>query len=284
MPHQLTAFVHAATQFDPTDSMLPFTVNGVLVGWMKPAFAAHLDNWPEHFSVRPRGVGLIGTHTTADERSAILADVVESLATSGVIGGWRGEEVAVAESFYAPTLFYIERAASRYFGLTMYASHLNGLTTKNGAPHMWLARRADSKHLDPGLLDNIAAGRIGRGYSPWETLIKESFEEAGIVEAMAEQAISVGAIKSRRPVDEGLHHEIMFAHDLMLPESFTPQNQDGEVAEFLCVSMPHLMGMLEHGANFTIDAALVIVDFLVRHGHLGADRDDYLQLIHQLKP
>jgi 8-oxo-dGTP pyrophosphatase MutT (NUDIX family) len=284
MPHQLTTFVHAATQFDPAESMLPFTVHGALVGWMKPAFAAHLESWPEHFSVRPRGVGLIGRLDTADARSAALADVVESLATSGVIEGWRGEDVAVAESFYAPTLFHIERAASRYFGLTMYASHLNGITVRNGAPHMWLARRADSKHLDPGLLDNIAAGRISRGFSPWETLIKESFEEAGIVEALAHQAISVGAIKSCRHVDEGLHHEIMFTHDLMLPESFVPRNQDGEVAEFLCVPIPQLMGMLERSADFTIDAALVIVDFLLRQGHLRTDRDDYLQLIHQLKP
>lgn len=284
MPHQLTAFVHTATQFDPAETMLPFTVHGTLVGWMKPTFAAHLENWPEHFSVRPRGVGMIGTHDTADTRSAVLADVVESLASSGVIEGWRNEEVSVAESFYSPALFHVERSASRYFGLTMYASHLNGLTIKNGAPHMWLARRADSKHLDPGMLDNIAAGRISRGFSPWETLIKESFEEAGIVEAIAQQAISVGAIKSRRPVDEGLHHEIMFAHDLMLPESFVPRNQDGEVAEFLCVSIPQLMEMVEHGVDFTIDAALIIVDFLLRHGHLRTERDDYLQLIHQLKP
>jgi 8-oxo-dGTP pyrophosphatase MutT (NUDIX family) len=284
MPHKLTAFVEAATCFDPADSMQPLTVNGALVGWMKRSFATHLENWPEHFSVRQRGVGMLGEYESAEHRSQPFATVVESLAAAGIIKGWRGEQVAVAESFYEPTLFYVERAASRYFGFTMYASHLNGITLRDGTPHMWIARRAQTKHLDPGMLDNIAAGRIARAHSPRETLIKESFEEAGITEDLAQLATSAGAIKSRRAVDEGLHHEIMFVYDLMLPNHFVPQNQDGEVKEFLCVSIPHLMGMLEHGANFTIDAALVIVDYLLRHGHINPDRDDYLQLIHHLRP
>jgi 8-oxo-dGTP pyrophosphatase MutT (NUDIX family) len=284
MPHQLTTFVKAATQFDPATALLPFTVAGTRIGWLKPAFAQHLQAWPEYFSVRERGVGMLGTAETADERSAILGEVIEVLAEGNIIDGWRGEQVAVAESFYSPTLFHIERAASRYFGFTMFACHLNGITTRNGVPHMWLAKRAATKHQDPGMLDNLVAGRIARGFTPAETIIKESFEEAGIVGAIISQLRAVGALKSCRPVDEGLHEEVMFAYDIALPEHFTPQNQDGEVAEFLCVSIPHLMGMLEHGAQFTIDAALVMVDFLIRHGHIDAARDDYLDLIHMLRP
>ena len=56
----LAKFVHDACAFDPTDSLLPFTVDGILAGWMKRSFAAHLEEWPEHFTVRPRGVGMLG--------------------------------------------------------------------------------------------------------------------------------------------------------------------------------------------------------------------------------
>ncbi len=283
LPH-LLRFVETATGFDPAQTMLPLTVNGLEVGWLRPDFAVHLNNWPELFSVRARGVGMIGEFATVEQRSARFASVVEALASAGVISGWRDEQVAVAESFYAPAVLHVERAASRYFGFTMYAVHLNGITHRDGAAHMWLARRAAHKHLDPNLLDNLTAGRIARGYAPWQTLVKESFEEAGIEKSLATQAKSVGAIKSVREVDEGVHHEIMFVHDLELPASFVPHNQDGEVAEFVCASMPQLIALLAEPAQFTTDAALVMVDYLLRHGHLTPERADYLKLIRALKP
>ncbi|MFN8757086.1 MAG: DUF4743 domain-containing protein, partial [Burkholderiales bacterium] len=82
----------------------------------------------------------------------------------------------------------------------------------------------------------------------------------------------------------GLHHEIIFVHDLILPETFVPENQDGEVASFECVPIADLLGRLENPSQFTVDAALVIVDCLLRRGYLSSDRDDYLELIHAIRP
>lgn len=281
---ELAAFVKAATLFDPAESMLPFTVDGALVGWMRPAFAAHLENWPEHFSVRPRGVGLVGGHITADARSAAIEQVVESLATAGVISGWRNETVAVAESFYAPPLMHVERAASRYFGFTVYAAHLNGLTMRDHRLHMWIAKRAASKAIDPNKLDNVTAGRIARDLSAQQTLVKEAHEEAGIDTAQIANANSAGAVRCKYEVSEGLHHEIMFVYDIMLPADFTPQNQDSEVANFNCYSIPEVIELLQMPDRFTADAALVIIDCLIRHGYLGPEHEDYLNVIHALRP
>ncbi len=284
MTTQLNNFVQAACTFDPSDSLLPFNVDGVLAGWMKKSFAERLEEWPELFVLRPRGVGMIGEFANAELRSAALAEVVETLATQDVIRGWRGETVNVSETFHSPPLFYIERAASRYFGLTMYASHLNGLTARNGQPYMWLAKRSASKYMDPGKLDNIAAGRIGRGYSPMSTLIKESFEEAGIPNDLAKQARAAGAVRCKREVEEGLHNEIVFVHDLILPDSFVPTPQDGEVESFECVPIADLLKRLETPQQFTIDSALVILDCLLRRGYIISDREDYLDLIHAMRP
>lgn len=285
-PHSpvLSRFAQGASLFDPADSLLPFNVDGVLAGWMKPAFAERLREWPEHFSIRPRGVGLLGHFASAEQRSAALAEVVEVLAAEDAIQGWRGELVTVAESFYAPPLFDIERAASRYFGLTMYASHLNGLVERDGELRMWIAQRAGSKAIDPGKLDNITAGRIARGYTPRQTLVKEAWEEAGIPGEIAHGAKSSGAVRCKYAVDEGMHHEVMFVHDLRLPADFTPKNQDGEVSGFECHSMAEVMRMLESPAQFTVDAALVIIDCLIRRGYIASDRDDYLELIHAMRP
>jgi 8-oxo-dGTP pyrophosphatase MutT (NUDIX family) len=277
-------FVQAACEFDPSDSLIPFTVEGVLAGWMKRSFAERLREWPHLFSVRPRGVGMTASFEDAEKRSAVLAEVVETLASADAIRGWRGELVTVAESFYAPSLFHIERAASRYFGLTMYASHLNGLTVRNGQPYMWLAKRSQSKHIDPGLWDNLVAGRIARGYTPIDTMHKECFEEAGISPELASQVRGAGAIRCKREVEEGLHNEVLFLHDIILPESFVPVNQDGEVEAFECVPIADLLARLEHPAQFTVDAALVIIDCLLRRGYFSSDRAEYLDLIHALRP
>lgn len=285
MHKSLAEFVNTACAFDPTDSLLPFTVDGVLVGWLKRSFAERLEAWPEYFTVRQRGVGMLGQFETPEHRSAAIAEVVESLAAETVISGWRGELVSVGETFYAPPLFHIERAATRHFGLTAYASHLNGLTARNGEPFMWIARRAENKAIDPGKLDNLVAGRIARGMMPYETLVKESFEEAGMAAELARTAKGAGVVRCKREVDEGLHNEIIFAHDIILPESFVPNNQDGEVTEFICTSIVDLKQRLEKQPDdFTVDAALVALDCLIRRGYIGSDRDDYLNIIHALRP
>jgi 8-oxo-dGTP pyrophosphatase MutT (NUDIX family) len=285
MPKALADFVEKACTFDPADSLLPFTVDGILAGWLKRSFAERLEEWPEYFTVRPRGVGMLGHFETPEHRSAAIAEVVESLATQTVITGWRGELVTACESFYSPPLFHIERAATRHFGLTVYASHLNGLTIRNGEPYMWVGRRADDKSIDPGKLDNMAAGRIARGMRPIETMTKESFEEAGIAAALARTAKGAGAVRCKREVEEGLHNEVIFVHDIILPESFVPANQDGEVAEFICMPIAELAPLLEMKPDsFTVDAALVVLDCLIRRGYLASDRDDYLELIHALRP
>ncbi len=285
MHKSLAEFVNTACAFDPTDSLLPFTVDGVLAGWMKPSFAERLEAWPEYFTVRQRGVGMQGRFETAEHRSAAIAEVVESLAAETVISGWRGELVSVGETFYTPPLFHIERAATRHFGLTAYASHLNGLTVRNGEPYMWIARRADNKAIDPGKLDNLVGGRIARGMMPYETLIKECFEEAGMAPELARTAKGAGVVRCKREVDEGLHNEIIFVHDIILPESFVPNNQDGEVTEFTCTSIADLKKHLEtQSDDFTVDAAVVALDCLIRRGYITSDREDYLDIIHALRP
>jgi 8-oxo-dGTP pyrophosphatase MutT (NUDIX family) len=283
-PSSLRQFVTQSCKYDPADSMIPFTIEGILVGWLRRGFAEHLHDWPEHFAVRPRGVGMLSHFINAEHRSAAMAEVIESLASRGMIQGWRGESVTVSESFYALPLMHIERAASRYFGFTMYASHLNGLTIRNGQPAVWMATRAANKSIDPGLFDNITAGRIARGFSPRQTLEKEAWEEAGMDVSMIVNAKSASAIRCKHEVIEGLHHEIMFVYDIVLPEHFVPKNQDGEVADFTCFSIPEILALLQTPNRFTADAALVMIDCLIRRGFIAPESEDYLEMIHAMRP
>ena len=104
-------------------------------------------------------------------------------------------------------------------------------------------------------------------------------------EELARLAKGAGAVRCKREVDEGLHHEIIFVNDIILPESFVPANQDGEVAEFICLPVADVMRRIEQAPEtFSVDAALVVLDCLIRRGYLATEREDYLEVIHALRP
>ena len=65
-----------------------------------------------------------------------------------------------------------------FFGIVAYAAHLNGFVRREGRDYVWVSRRAASKNIDPGRLDNLVGGRIAAGMSVDETLRKEAWEDA----------------------------------------------------------------------------------------------------------
>ena len=113
---------------------------------------------------------------------------------------------------------------------------------------------------------------------PWEPR-----EEAGIPADLLKGVACASVVRVEYSVPEGLHREIMFAHDLWLPEDFRPQNQDGEVARLYCLSIPETLEAILAG-EFTQDAGAVTVDALLRNGVLAPEDPQYLDLVRLLKP
>jgi len=222
---------------------VPLTLEGKRIGWLRPELAARLGAWPRVFRSTPEKVVLLDAKD--------LAPVVEELAREGFIPGWRNERYRIAD------LFDIERAAARPFGLTTRAVHVNGISSDG--KRMWLARRAATKPIDPGLLDNLVGGGIATGLSVEQTLVKEAWEEAGIPNDLARTATRGGTIQVLREVPEGVQSELIESYDLELPESFRPQNQDGEVSEFRLVLFSEV-----ESQTMTFEAALVAQDCLSR--------------------
>jgi hypothetical protein len=75
-----------------------------------------------------------------------------------------------------------------------------------------------------------------------------------------------------REIPEGLQREWIHVYDLALPVGLTPRNQDGEVAELHLHPLDDAIA-LAAGDEMTVDAALVTLDFGLRH-HLLDDDDD----------
>jgi 8-oxo-dGTP pyrophosphatase MutT (NUDIX family) len=262
---------------------LPFYARDHAVGWLRPSFADLLRRWPHVFEVNPAFVTLRAKPDTPQGRTAAMAGVTKDLAKDGVIRGWRDELVSVSKRYAEPELFRIERAASRHFGVMSYGAHLNGFARRGGFAHAWIARRSPDKHVDPDKLDNLVGGRIAAGMSVDETLRKEAWEEAGIAPALLAGLNCIGAVRVEYSVPEGLHREILFVHDLWLPDDFKPANQDGEVSEIRLMPVEEVLQNLLTG-DFTLDAGAVMIDGLLRLGAVLPEDSQYLDLVRLLKP
>jgi len=262
---------------------LPFYVREHVVGWLRPSFADQLRRWPHVFEVGEAFVMLKAKPDTPQGRTVAMAQVIKELERDGVITGWRDEMVSVMPHYAQPELMRIERAASRHFGIMGYGAHLNGFTRRGGMVHTWIARRSPDKSVDPDKLDNLVGGRISAGMSVDETLRKEAWEEAGISPGLLAGLTVVNAVRVEYSVPEGLHREVLFVHDIWLPDDFKPANQDGEVAEIRCMPVEEvLQGIL--AGEFTLDAGVVMIDGLLRLGALVPEDPQYLDLLRLMKP
>jgi len=264
--------LRAAREFRP-QGFLPLLSDTDRIGWVRRDQAGRLHPWPGLFDLAEEGINLRVTEQPA--LSLALAGVAQRLASEGAIRGWRGETYAVRARDGGETggepLFHIERAAMRFFGLTSAAAHLNGFVLGNEKPAVWVARRAATKSIDPGMLDNLVAGGVASGQDAWQALLRECGEEAGIPLALAQEARPAGVLSVCQEVPEGLNRELLHVYDLALPADFAPRNTDGEVSEFLLLDAQALVGRIGRG-EMTVEAGLVAADFALRHG-LVEDED-----------
>lgn len=266
----------AARRFDAS-RFLPFEVNGHCVGQVRRDLAEQLRDFPDVFELGQR-VRLHARLDNAEQRSRAMAQVAWALSERGALTRWRDETYEVGSEVAGRSLFVLERAAVRFFGCMARAVHVNGIVRDAGGESMWIARRSIDKPIDPGMLDNLIGGGLAAGSSVYATLLKEAWEEAGLEARIAAAARPAGIVRITREVPEGLHAETIFAHDLVLPPDLEPRNQDGEVAQFRCMPLAALIDELETDAPYTVDAAMVILHYLVRVGHITPEHPNYEQL------
>ena len=255
------------SKFDPRQ-FIPFSLDGEPIGWIDPTLATRLARWPNVFASEGEAIALLPS--TPQARSDALGAIARALAGEGFVRGWRDERYTVFSHATGAPLFALERAAMRAFGLTARSTHLNGYVRGSGGWNLWIARRSDSKPIDPGKLDNLVGGGIAEGMDAPRTLEKECAEEAGIPAALVAMARRAASLRVTKSVPEGVQDEVLYTYDLELPSDFRPINHDGEVAEFRLVTPDELIALLA-AREFTVDAGVVAIDFLSRHGALPAD-------------
>jgi hypothetical protein len=253
-------------------------VAGLPVGRVAHRLADRLRGFPQVFAVSEDIVRVVDKLDSFESRSRAVGDAVQHLREEGWFPGWRNEVFAVAPTFHAPPLLQIERGAARAFGIRCHCVQLNGIVRRVGETQAWIARRALSKPVGPGKLDQIVGGGVPIGVWLRDTLIKECAEEASIPQALARQARPVGAVAYLTQDGDICDDEVMFNYDLVLPPDFTPVNADGEVAGFEPWPLVRVKAVLAAGDDFLFDVALSLIDFLIRHGVVGPADPDYIEI------
>lgn len=240
-----------------------FVVDGQQVGSVDEAHLPALQPWGRWIDVRAQSVAL--TVPTAD-RQAVFLEVNHRLREQGLIRAWRDEPFPLLSPTTGRVLAVFERAAARFWGTLTLGAHCNGwVAGPDGQPEaLWIARRSHTKATDPGKLDNLVGGGVPLGQTPWDTLVREGFEEAGLSPAQMNRAKPGRVIQLDRDIPEGRQFERLHVFDLQLRPDETPCNQDGEVAELHRWPLDRVTREAA-GTEMTVDAALVTLDFLLRH-------------------
>lgn len=239
-------------------------------GSVASADGAALAAWPAVCEPVPHGLR-VHLPASVAEASAALAPIHHALHAAGRIRAWRDEPYPwLAES--GELLAVIERATSRFWGALTFGAHCNGhVVGDDGRPsHLWVARRADNKPTDPGLLDNLIGCGVPHGQTPRQALIREAWEEAGLRPAQLTGLQAGRVLDIACNIREGWQHEWLYAYDLALPAGLTPVNQDGEVAEHRLWPIDQALAFAAEG-RMTMDASLATLDFALRHQLLPAD-------------
>ena len=263
--------------------MRPFVVAGQRVGMVGAGFAERLRRFGAPFVVESDRVVLDEALADFERRSRAVAAALPGIAGEGGIKGWRGELYPVAGGFTAPPLLAMERAAIPRFGVRAYGVHLNGFVGEGENIRMWIGRRAADRPSFPGKLDNMVAGGQPIGIGLKENLIKECAEEASIPPELADQARPVGAVSYCAQSQEGLKPDTQFCYDLRLPKGFVPENADGEISSFELWPIQKVIDRVAETQDFKFNCNLVIIDFVVRHGLIAPDHEDYLDIVQGLR-
>mmetsp|Transcript_37316 Transcript_37316/g.81805 ORF Transcript_37316/g.81805 Transcript_37316/m.81805 type:complete len:663 (-) Transcript_37316:2911-4899(-) len=160
---------------------------------------------------------------------------------------------------------------------------------------MWMARRSRSKSKYPGMLDHIVAGGQPAGMSLLDNVVKECEEEAGVPPELTREVVrAAGAVsyESYQPyegddevIDGVISRSLLFCYDMELPSDFTPVVVDGEVDHFFQATIDEVKAMMDPEFDDPIkpNCYPVIIDYLLRAGHISPDSTGYLDVLRTLR-
>jgi 8-oxo-dGTP pyrophosphatase MutT (NUDIX family) len=259
-PEWLARVLHITNQA-PDPARIDFEVNEQLVGSVTPSDAL----W---FSSALPGLSFDGTVLSVNpvcgkDGPAVLSEMAQLLRHAQRLGKWRDEALRVTSSD-GTVMGYVERAAARALGIKTFAVHLMLYCGDN----IWVQQRALDKATDPGMWDTCVGGLVAGDESLELSLEREAMEEAGVdIPTYRRNGATLRRGETvavrRNLASEGYMHEDLFVWDLEVEPTFTPKNNDGEVAQFALWTPTKLISEMAAG-HLTLEAMLICAESLSR--------------------
>jgi 8-oxo-dGTP pyrophosphatase MutT (NUDIX family) len=260
----LSAHLAPLLSRNPPWGRVAFCLGDVTVGWVNHATARLLST----LGCQKTASGLVlDNPERLPELAAKLAEA-ENFKL-------RGEFFDVRSAPGGPVLAVIDRGALPVFGIAAEGVHLHGLVRRADGLHIWVARRAADKKLDPGKLDHLVAGGIAAGMDAAQTLIKEAEEEAGLPPDLLRAARRTGTLSYVLERPEGLRRDRLHCYELEVPENFTPRPIDGEVAGFELWPAADVLDAVLNTEKFKFNVNLVLLDFFARTGRAARGKNQF---------
>eukprot|EP00802_Teleaulax_amphioxeia_P006950 Tamp_06956.p1 GENE.Tamp_06956~~Tamp_06956.p1 ORF type:complete len:857 (+),score=91.70 Tamp_06956:1-2571(+) len=186
-----------------------------------------------------------------------------------------------------PPLIRLERAAMIYFGVPTYGVHLNGFVRDpdTGRPAaVWIAKRSMSKATYPGLLDQMVAAGQPPDVGFTDNIVSVSETEAALPPELIKKIVPTGMVSYKYSTRKGLSTKMLATFDVEVPEGLSPLCADGSVEEYTLVPVEEAVTSIRTQLPlWKPNSALIMLDFAVRHGFIGPDEPDYIQLVHLLR-
>ena len=280
----LLSHIEHCNRHDPS-RFVRWEVDGATVGWIRCDHLPWLDGFSSLLRLDADCVRFQPFLNSVAARTAALAEICEHLADNGPFPPLRNEAFAVISRWGEKPLCLLDRAYASFFGIRAFGLHVNGVVSRPDGLHLWIARRAADRPVEPGKLDNMIAGGQPAGLSLAENLCKEAAEEAGIAADLAQTARPVSIIRYCMEDEWGLKPDTLFCFDLPLASDFIPRNTDGEIESFTLTPVNAVINRVRTGQEFKFNVNLVLIDLFLRYGLLHPDSEpDYEKVACGLRP
>ncbi|KAK0278415.1 hypothetical protein LTR35_009154 [Friedmanniomyces endolithicus] len=283
---RLNQYFHFRTTTHPSITL------GYMLPFVAMAFVG-LSDWVLDLDSNPRTLTLAGGHDEPT-RTAVVQRTMWGMKMTGqfkALEKWRDELLPVYGSD-KELLFSIERSASPLFGVVTYGVHMTAYRwcardSCEDEMEVWVPRRSSTRAKFPAMLDTSVGGALATGETPWECLIRESAEEASLGEEIVRTATDAGNVTyfyisgAGSGGESGLaqpERAYVFDLDLTGLPSGTLTPNDGSVEAFELMTVAQVIHALSN-KEFKANSALVMLDFLIRHGAIKPeDEPDYTEI------
>lgn len=260
---------------------------GYMLGWVVRAMP-----WDEGWAIDPSDRSVAAPPNSSQSESIkSLLEKARDKRIFEVLKGWRSETYSICGSGTGQGHVTMERAGSPLFGINTFGVHMTVyVNTAQEGMKIWVPRRAKDKQTYGGYLDNSVAGGLAAGEKPFDCLVREAAEEASFSEQLVRSnAMSVGNVSyfhirdSKAGGEVGLlQPECQYVYDMEIPPEVIQRPGDYEVEAFYLWPIDEVEDALAQG-QFKPNSALVLLDFLIRHGVITAENDkDYVEIVTRL--